>query len=252
MSLNRILRMRHNGNTAVPLSAATGDRRTVDIVQRLFRDYPGRLAVRLWNGHTLAFGRGAPEFTLVFHDPHPFRELILHRDPLRLAEAFFLGKIDIEGDLYAALRLKDHLGSLHLSAQEKAGFLLGAFCLSNASEGMGIAAVSGRRASRMHRFPQAHTRGRDRQAIAYHYDVSNDFYSLWLDEHMVYSCAYFERRRWTGRGAMQQARPYRPKTAPQARRTSAGYRMRLGRVDPLGGETLRRARARHHPQQQPI
>jgi len=33
--------------------------------------------------------------------------------------------------------------------------------------------------------------GRDRQAVAYHYDMSNAFYSLWLDERMVYSCAYF-------------------------------------------------------------
>ena len=32
---------------------------------------------------------------------------------------------------------------------------------------------------------------RDKQAIGYHYDVSNDFYRLWLDERMVYSCAYF-------------------------------------------------------------
>jgi cyclopropane-fatty-acyl-phospholipid synthase len=32
---------------------------------------------------------------------------------------------------------------------------------------------------------------RDRQAVTYHYDVSNAFYSLWLDKRMVYSCAYF-------------------------------------------------------------
>src|SRR5437762_627371 len=32
---------------------------------------------------------------------------------------------------------------------------------------------------------------RDRQAIQFHYDVSNDFYRLWLDPAMVYSCAYF-------------------------------------------------------------
>ncbi len=36
-----------------------------------------------------------------------------------------------------------------------------------------------------------HNRKRDRDAIQYHYDVSNDFYSLWLDRNMVYSCAYF-------------------------------------------------------------
>lgn len=37
-----------------------------------------------------------------------------------------------------------------------------------------------------------HTRLFDRQSVQYHYDVSNAFYQLWLDEHMVYSCAYFE------------------------------------------------------------
>src|SRR4029079_4333606 len=35
------------------------------------------------------------------------------------------------------------------------------------------------------------TRGRDRAAIAHHYDLSNDFYRLLLDEHMAYSSAYF-------------------------------------------------------------
>jgi cyclopropane fatty-acyl-phospholipid synthase-like methyltransferase len=39
---------------------------------------------------------------------------------------------------------------------------------------------------------EQHSIERDRQAITYHYDVSNDFYALWLDQQMVYSCAYFE------------------------------------------------------------
>ena len=39
-----------------------------------------------------------------------------------------------------------------------------------------------------------HDRGRDAHAIEHHYDVSNDFYRLWLDESMVYSCAYFPTR----------------------------------------------------------
>ena len=38
---------------------------------------------------------------------------------------------------------------------------------------------------------QKHSINRDRQAIQHHYDVSNEFYQLWLDEKMVYSCAYF-------------------------------------------------------------
>jgi cyclopropane-fatty-acyl-phospholipid synthase len=37
-----------------------------------------------------------------------------------------------------------------------------------------------------------HTKRDDREAIAHHYDVSNEFYALWLDPRMVYSCAYFK------------------------------------------------------------
>ena len=39
----------------------------------------------------------------------------------------------------------------------------------------------------------SHSRARDKEKIEYHYDVSNDFYELFLDKRMVYSCAYFKR-----------------------------------------------------------
>ncbi|MFH1820103.1 MAG: cyclopropane-fatty-acyl-phospholipid synthase family protein [Pseudomonadota bacterium] len=148
------------------------------------------MAVRLWDGQTLAFGGGVPEFTLVFREPRAFRDLILTRDPLRLAEAYFLGKVDVEGDLYAALRLKDHLQSLRLSAFEKAAFLSAALLPGGSAEERVGGAAPGWRASRL---AGRHSRTRDRQAIAFHYDVSDDFYRLWLDERMVYSCAYFEK-----------------------------------------------------------
>ena len=166
-----------------------GARRAERIVARVFRDYSGSLAVRLWDGQTLAFGGGAPEFTLVFREPGPFRDLILSRDPLRLAEAYFLGKVDVEGNLYAALQLKDHLQSLRLSAAEKAAFLAAALVPGGFAAEGADGAAPGWRASRLAR---RHTRARNRQAIAFHYDVSDDFYRLWLDERMVYSCAYFE------------------------------------------------------------
>jgi cyclopropane-fatty-acyl-phospholipid synthase len=38
-----------------------------------------------------------------------------------------------------------------------------------------------------------HTRVFDSKAIRYHYDVSDDFFGLWLDKRRVYSCAYFRR-----------------------------------------------------------
>jgi cyclopropane-fatty-acyl-phospholipid synthase len=45
--------------------------------------------------------------------------------------------------------------------------------------------------------PGQHNRAKDAQAIEHHYDVSNAFYQLWLDQAMVYSCAYFPTRRET-------------------------------------------------------
>jgi cyclopropane-fatty-acyl-phospholipid synthase len=49
--------------------------------------------------------------------------------------------------------------------------------------------LRGRGAARLH--GRLHSPARDRAAIRYHYDVGNDFYGLWLDRHMQYSCAYF-------------------------------------------------------------
>ena len=43
----------------------------------------------------------------------------------------------------------------------------------------------------MKRRARKHSRERDREAVTFHYDLSNEFYHLWLDRHMVYSCAYF-------------------------------------------------------------
>lgn len=148
--------------------------------------------MRLWQGQTVAFGAGSPEFTLVFREPRPFRELILSRAPLRLAEAYFREKVDIEGNLYAALQLKDHFQSLRLSAIEKAASFCGALLLRNSADEALACASPSRRTSLSARLAGKHSRAANRQAIAFHYDVSNDFYRLWLDGQMVYSCAYFE------------------------------------------------------------
>lgn len=54
------------------------------------------------------------------------------------------------------------------------------------------AAVRAARAGRLvHRAGREHEPRRDAVAVRYHYDVGNDFYALWLDRRMVYSCAYF-------------------------------------------------------------
>ena len=171
------------------LAEDRGVNRAKQVVLRVFRAYPGSLAVRLWNGETLTIGRGRPDFTLVFNDPRAFRDLILFRDPLRLAEAYFQGAVDVEGDFYAALGLKNHLQSAALTLPEKAAFLAMALLLTGSPGAQAGASVRGPKPARLFR---RHSRGTDRKAIAFHYDVSNAFYGLWLDRQRVYSCAYFQ------------------------------------------------------------
>ena len=113
------------------------------LLQKLFRGFDGSLALRLWNGTTLRLGKAGllesdPPFTLVCHHPGFVRSMVLGRDPLRLVEAYFQGDIDVEGDFFAALGLKDHLHSIRLSLRERLGALLTAFRLhAAADEGAG-------------------------------------------------------------------------------------------------------------------
>ena len=71
------------------------------IVEQVFRNYTGSLGVRLWDGKLISLGRDKPVATIIINTAKLIRELAWRPDPLRLAEAYFFGEIDIEGDLYA-------------------------------------------------------------------------------------------------------------------------------------------------------
>ena len=81
---------------------------------------------------------------------------------------------------------------------------------------------------------------RDKRAVTHHYDVSNDFFALFLDESMTYSCAFFSRDGSSARGgAGGQARAGLHQARAARGRAGARRRLRLGQLrDP------RRARAR--------
>ena len=183
------------GKLASPFCAVGVDDAS-DLLKRLFRSFTGSFALRLWNGTTLRLGKAGadqpdPPFTLVFRNPGVVRSMVLGRDRLRLAEAYFRGDIDIEGDFFAALSLKDHLNSIRLSFSERLGAVFSALLLRAPDE---VPPNSGSQRSSLHgRAVKAHTKTENRNAIQFHYDVSNEFYALWLDEAMVYSCAYFEQ-----------------------------------------------------------
>lgn len=186
----------HQAANAVSLRASwgildqSGDELS-DLLKRLFRSFNGSLALRLWNGTTLRLGKekSEPQFTLVCHNPSVVRSIVLGRDPLRLVEAFFRGDIDIEGDFFAALGLKDHLHSIRLSARDRLRALFTALRLrapNDARPGPGS-----HRSTLHSRAVKAHSKAENLAAVSFHYDVSNEFYRLWLDAERVYSCAYF-------------------------------------------------------------
>ena len=162
------------------------------VVERVFQGYTGSLGVRLWDGITIRLGRDNPVSTIVVHTAKILRELAWRPDPLRLAEAYFFGEIDVEGDLYALLKQRAHLQSLSVSMRDR-------FALFSAAMFPGSSPAPVREDKTSVRWSQSvhspgslkHSKAHNRGAIAFHYDVSNAFYRLWLDAQMVYSCAYF-------------------------------------------------------------
>jgi cyclopropane-fatty-acyl-phospholipid synthase len=170
-----------------------------DLLTRLFRGLDTPVRVQLWNGTVLTLGDAAQVvgaasphcFTLVCRSPAAVRAMALGRDPLRLAELYFRDEINVEGDFFAALGLKDHLRAISMSWLDRLGAALAAFALCLADRA--APAQTHERASLHGRNVTEHSRSENREAVAFHYDVSNEFYALWLDEAMVYSCAYFEQ-----------------------------------------------------------
>jgi cyclopropane-fatty-acyl-phospholipid synthase len=166
------------------------------LLGRLFRNFRGSIVLRLWDGSTLRLGKAGQEdslhtFTLIFHNPRVVRIVVLGRDRLRLAEAYFRGDIDFEGDFFAALGLKDHLNTIKLSSIDKLQALFSAARMGLSD--LLLSSSSGTRPTLEAQAVKAHSKSENSDAIHFHYDVSNAFYALWLDEAMVYSCAYFER-----------------------------------------------------------
>jgi cyclopropane-fatty-acyl-phospholipid synthase len=147
-------------------------------------------AIRFWDGRGLRVADGKPAFTVVIRRPAALRRMLLPPTDLAIGEAYVHGDFDIEGDIFAAVSLPDRLADVRLAPLDWARMTSRLAALHDRSaprEGREPATLSGER----------HSTDRDRDAIRFHYDVGNDFYRLWLDERMVYSCAYFRKRRAT-------------------------------------------------------
>jgi cyclopropane-fatty-acyl-phospholipid synthase len=124
-----------------------------------------RLRLVLWNGEELRASDEPPLGRIVLRDRRLIFDLALHPDT-GLADAYANGRLDIEGDITTVLKLfmaRPEERTLAKRLREEWSLW--------------------RRRSRSLRRSAAN--------IHSHYDLGNDFYALWLDERMAYTCAYF-------------------------------------------------------------
>jgi cyclopropane-fatty-acyl-phospholipid synthase len=119
--------------------------------------------------------------TVVINSPRALARIVQSPGELGIGRAYVTGEIDVEGDIFAALALRDNLPNLHVGPRQvvEATRVLGLQVLHRVPPPPEEARLRGRR----------HSRQRDRAAISYHYDVSNEFYGLVLGPSMTYSCA---------------------------------------------------------------
>ncbi len=159
---------------------------SLSFLQRLLGGYhPRDFAMRLWDGTVWPAEAGQPtRYTMSFSHPGALRKMFLRLSERSLGEAYICNDFDIEGEMEYAFSVADYLLGRRLSLAERLRY--GLFLLHlPAHGGACVKSLSA------HLHGGRHSKKRDRQAVAYHYNVSNDFYALWLDKLMVYSCAYF-------------------------------------------------------------
>jgi len=153
---------------------------------------PLPIRIRAWDGSETGPADGP---VLHVRSRRALRRLLWQPDELGIAQAYITGEVDVPGgaaELARGLQLvwqrarATGAGPVRLTARQK---------LAAAGLALRLGAL-GRRpaapASQARLSGGLHTRARDRAAIAHHYDLSNEFYGLLLDESMAYSCAYYE------------------------------------------------------------
>ena len=150
-------------------------------------------AVRLWDGSVEAPAGSAAPFTLVVRRAGALRRALLPPSELALVEAYLEDDLDAEGDLGAAGRLGDIAASRLRSPRALARLVrvLRALPTDDLVHDQPGAGSNDARRAAPPRASLRHTRRRDAATVRHHYDVGNDFYSLWLGARMQYSCAYF-------------------------------------------------------------
>ena len=147
---------------------------------------PRDFAVRFWDGTTWEPEAGeSARFTLVLKHAGAVRKMFWPPDGVAFGEAYIYDDFDVEGDMLAFTRFCRHLQDMQPALGERMRLAWRLFRLPHEARprsGQQPAQLTGRK----------RTVERDKQAIGYAYDTSNEFYALWLDTEMLYTCAYFQ------------------------------------------------------------
>lgn len=179
-----------------PRASTGAAHRLLPLAEQLLGE-PLPLRLRAWDGST-AGPEGAP--VVVLRSRRALRRLVRQPDELGLAQAYITGELDIDGDLTDGLR------TVWGAARER-GLRPPKLTLADRARAVGtmvrLGAVGPRPpvpSSQARLAGAPHSKARDRAAISHHYDLSNDFYALLLDETMAYSCGYWTQDEHEGGG----------------------------------------------------
>ena len=127
-----------------------------------FNDIP--FTIRFADGEEMVLGTEPSKFKLILNAPLRKKELLTSTS-LTFCEAYMRKDIEIEGSIYEAL-------DLFLSHRD-----------SFKTDFKGLPKI----------FHKASSKSKQKEEVSSHYDIGNDFYRLWLDKTMSYSCAYFKK-----------------------------------------------------------
>ena len=164
-------------NVADRLAALVSDVAGIDLPVR----------VRAWDGSEA----GPPDGpVLIVRSRRALRRLLWAPGEMGLARAYVTGDLDVEGDLADGLRRAWAIGGAR-SSSARLGQRQKVKAAALAARLGAVGPPPKRPASEARLTGRLHTRKRDVSAIAHHYDLSNEFYELLLDEHMAYSSAFY-------------------------------------------------------------
>ena len=162
----------------MPGSRTDGLRRGIE---RALPDRP--FTIELWDGSRVPSTRHGP--TVTVHSPRAIGHVIRARGELGLGRAYVCGELDVD-DLDGIVALLGRWQPPRLG-------LLGRLRLTAAAvRAAGVRPLPPAPAAELRPSRRRHTKRRDAVAVRHHYDVSNDFFALFLDETMTYSCALFQ------------------------------------------------------------